>query len=144
MLALHMDFPLVWEAASSSTIRGERIRKLMAAAARAGAPSRHNVFEYDYPNPNVGSPTFEERWDGAERLQNRAESAPSHAQGLAALLMERIRQMNEQDANRPPASVFDTGGQAVPFVADDGEGSFVDRFGDRPPIRRLTSQYAPR
>jgi hypothetical protein len=57
--------------------------------------------------------------------------------GLAALLMDHIRRLNEQDANKPPTSVFDTGAQAVPFIPDDGEGSFADRFGDQPPIRRL-------
>lgn len=58
--------------------------------------------------------------------------------GLAALLRERIRRMNEQDANKPPASVFDAGAQAVPFIPDDDEVLFADRFGDQPPIRRLS------
>jgi hypothetical protein len=52
--------------------------------------------------------------------------------------MDRNRQMNEQDANKPPTSVFDIGAQAVPFIPDDGEETFADRFGDQPPIRRLS------
>jgi len=113
------------------------------SAARAGVPSRYNVFEYGYPESNAGSPTFDERWNGVERPANGAVSSPtpwpSQPQGLAALLMDRIRQMNEQDANRPPASVFDAGARGVPFIPDDAEGSFADRFGDQPPIRRLSS-----
>jgi hypothetical protein len=36
------------------------------SATRAGVPSRYNVFEYGSPDSNAGSPTFDERWNGAE------------------------------------------------------------------------------
>jgi hypothetical protein len=52
--------------------------------------------------------------------------------------MDHIRRLNERDAPKSPASVFDTGAQAVPFVPDDGESSFADRFDDRHPIRTLS------
>jgi len=111
------------------------------SAARAGVPSRYNVFEYGYPDSNDGSPTFDERWNAMGRSANGAVSSPtpsSRPQGLAALLMDHIRRLNEQDADKAPASVFDAGAQAVPFIADDGEGSFADRFGDQSPIRKLS------
>lgn len=112
------------------------------SAARAGVPGRYNVFEYGYPDPNAGSPSFEERWSDVGLPANGAVSSPtpgpSRPPGLAALLRERIRRMNEQDANKPPASVFDAGAQAVPFIPDDDEISFADRFGDQLPIRRLS------
>jgi hypothetical protein len=52
--------------------------------------------------------------------------------------MDVMRNRNEQAVIKPPASVFDTSAASVPLVPDDSEGSFADRFGDRPPIRRLT------
>jgi len=112
------------------------------SAARAGVPSRYNAFEYGYPESNAASPTFNERWNGAGRASNDAVSSadawPSRPRGLAGLIMDRIRRLNEQDANKPPASVFDVGAQAVPLVPDDSEGSFADPSGSRPPIRRLS------
>jgi murein DD-endopeptidase MepM/ murein hydrolase activator NlpD len=45
------------------------------------------------------------------------------------------------DANKSPTPVFDTGARAVPFISDDSEGLFADRFGDQPPIRRLSSPF---
>lgn len=111
------------------------------SAARAGVPSRYNVFEYGYPESNVASPTFNERWNGAERSSNDAASLPDawrgQPRGLADLIMDHIRRLNEQDANKPPASVFDVGAQAAP-VAPDGRDGFADPSGDRPPIRRLS------
>jgi len=53
--------------------------------------------------------------------------------------MDHIRRLNEQDASKPLVSIFDAGAQAVPFLPDDDEGSFADRFGDRPPVLRLSS-----
>ncbi|WOH68104.1 hypothetical protein [Bradyrhizobium sp. BWA-3-5] len=112
------------------------------SAARAGVPSRYNVFEYDYPDSNAGSPTFDEPWNDVGRSANGAVSSPtpwpSQPRGMAALLMDHIRRLNEQEANKPPASAFEVGALAVPFVPDDSEGSFADRFGDRPPIRKLS------
>lgn len=132
------------------------------SAARAGVPSRYNVFEYGFPDPNAGSSTFDERWMGLEEaapLNDRqtstelprkprtsssdgADSSPTpwpvQPQRLSTLIMDHIRHLNEQDANRQPVSVFDAGAQPVPFVPDDGESSFADRFGDQPPIRRLS------
>lgn len=133
------------------------------SAARAGEPSRYNVFEYGYPASNTGSPAFDERWNGAEQpttfndrwsgsglLRKPTASSPdsqvsspsprpTQPQGLAALLMDHIRRLDEQDANKSPTRVFDTGALAVPFIPDDSEGPFADRFGDQPPIRRLSS-----
>lgn len=56
------------------------------------------------------------------------------------MIVEQLRHQNEQAANQRPASVFDTGTPAVPFIPDDSDGSF-DRFGDRPPIRRVSSRF---
>lgn len=118
------------------------IPAIRESAARAGVPSRYNVFEYGYPDANVGSPTFDKRWNGAEQPASGAAAStapePNQARGLAAMLMDRIRQMNERDANKPPTFVFDTGAQAVPFIPDDGEEMFFDQSGDRLPIRKLS------
>lgn len=67
--------------------------------------------------------------------------APAPPQGLLGRIVDHIRQQNEQAAGKPPASVFDTGAPPVPFVPDDSESSFADRFGDRPPVHRLTRRY---
>lgn len=114
------------------------------SAASARVPSRYNIFEYGFPDSEAGLPTFDERWNSAglrtSSLRGAGSSPPSpvQPQALSTLIMDHIRRLNERDAPKSPASVFDTGAQAVPFVPDDGESSFADRFDDRRPIRTLS------
>ena len=63
----------------------------------------------------------------------------SPQQGLISRIMELDQ--SQKLAEKPPGFVFESGTEPVPFVPDDGEGSFADRFGDRPPLRRLSSRF---
>lgn len=129
------------------------------SAASARVPSRYNIFEYGFPDSEAGLPTFDERWNSVGRsLSDRQTStellrkprtsashgagsspaAPVQPQTLSTLIMDHIRRLNEQDADKSPVSVFDAGASSVPFVSDDGASSFADRFDDRRPIRTLS------
>lgn len=94
--------------------------------------------------------SFDRNGSLADRFGDWRLSAPDGAgssprepapQGLPGLVMDYIRRQNEQAGANPPVSAFESGAQAVPFVPDDSEGSFADRFADRPPVRRLTRSY---
>ena len=77
--------------------------------------------------------------------QDDAVSSPARApSGLPGRILDHIERQNAVAVAVPPAFVFDAGAPAVPFVPDDGEDSFADRFGDRPPVRRLSSRLVRR
>ena len=85
----------------------------------------------------------------AERFGNWASSSEEvsvpavEPRGLPALINEHIRRQNQQAAVAPPAQVFNGGAQPVPFLPGADEESFADRFGDKPPVRRVSSWVRP-
>ena len=90
-------------------------------------------------------PTFADRFGNwTSPSSEGAVSAPAEPRGLPALIRDEMRRQNQQAAGTPQAPAFDRGVQPVPFLPDDGEESFADRFGDKPPVRRLSSWIRPR
>jgi hypothetical protein len=93
--------------------------------------------------PPDSTPTFADRFGNWRSSENGVSVPAAEPQGLPALIADQIRRQNEQAAGGAPPPVVG-GAQSVPFVPDGGEGSFADRFGDQPPIRRLSSWVRPR
>lgn len=94
--------------------------------------------------PLDSAPTFADRF-GNWTSSSEGVAAPAvEPRGLPALINDHIRRQNQQAAVTSPAPAFNGGAQPVPFLPDDGEGSFADRFGDKPPVRRLSSWVRPR
>ena len=59
--------------------------------------------------------------------------------GLPGLLEEHLRQQGVLAAGLPQSATPAT--PPAPYLPEDEPGSFADRFGDRPPIRRFSSRW---
>lgn len=71
-------------------------------------------------------------------MEDGASVPVSEPLGLPGLIVDQIRRENEQAAEAALSSVSSWVHDRVPFVPDDDEGSFADRFGDKAPVRRLS------
>lgn len=89
--------------------------------------------------PPDRAPTFADRFGSWTSSSEDVSASAAEPRGLPALIRDHIRKQNQQAASMPPASALDGSAPPVPFLPDNGEGSFADRFGDQPPIRRLSS-----
>jgi len=89
--------------------------------------------------PAGNAPTFAERFGNWVSPSEDISAPAVEPRGLPAMINEHIRRQNQQAAVAPPAPAFNGGAQPIPFLPDDGEEAFADRFGDKPPVRRLSS-----
>lgn len=95
------------------------------------------------PGSFAAAPTFADRFGNWTFSKNGASAPAPEPKGLPALIMDHIQRQNERDAAIAPPAIAGSQ-QPIPFLPDDGEGSFADRFGDRPPVRRLSSYISRR
>jgi hypothetical protein len=77
------------------------------------------------------TPTFSDRSGNWVFSENGASVPAAEPRGLPALIMDQIRRQNAQAAKAEPSPVF-SDIDPVPFLPDDGEGSFSDRLGTSP------------
>jgi hypothetical protein len=98
--------------------------------------------QFGFRSPN-NTATFSDRFGSWRSSENGASFAAVEPRGLPALIMDRIRKENEQAHKAAPSSVSSGVHDPVPFLPDE-DGSFSDRFGDKPPVRRLSSWVRPR
>jgi len=92
--------------------------------------------------PSDNTP-FADRFGNWTSSENGISAPAAEPRGLPALIVDQIRRQDERGPSAPPPPVSGAQ-QPVPFLPDDSDGSFADRFGDRPPIRRLSSWVRPR
>jgi hypothetical protein len=99
--------------------------------------------QFDLRPPDRAS-TFADRF-GNWTPSSEGVSAPAvEPRGLPTLINDQIRKQGQQAAVIPSAPAFNGGAQPIPFLPDESEESFADRFGDKPPVRRLSSWIRPR
>lgn len=116
-----------------------------AALARAGRPTGTFSFPQFESAPSL-APTFVDRFGNWEQpFSESGVSAPAaEPRGLSALIRDEMRRQNQQATETPPTSIIGRTPQPIPFLPDDGAETFDDRFGDKPPVRRLSSWVRPR
>ena len=116
---------------------------LQAGRAMFGPNSTSNAPVLARPSP---APSLADRfgnWE-APSSESGVYAPAASSGGLPALIRDEIRRQNQQAIATPQVPTLVDGTQPIPFLPDDGEGSFADRFGDKPPVRRLSSWARPR
>jgi hypothetical protein len=133
-------------------VSGADGNKPPASVFDAGAPAAPFVLPNDFLSPSQQN-SFGDRF-GDWRSPSLGGSVsppmpvlPGSPGWAAALIMDHIRYLNERDANKSKNLVFHAGAPAAPFVpsnellSPDREDSFDGRFGNWPPVRRVSSAF---
>lgn len=94
------------------------------------------LHQFGLTDPDRGT-SFAERF--GEWRPASPDGQTTAPRGLSGLIEEHLRQQGVFGAGLPQNAT--PAAPPAPYLADEEEGSFADRFGDRPPIRRLSSRW---
>ena len=94
------------------------------------------LHQFGLSDPDRGTSFAERFGDWRPASSEGQATAPRELPGL---IEEHLRQQGVQAAGLPQSAT--PAPPLAPYLPDDEADSFADRFGDRPPIRRLSSRW---
>lgn len=94
------------------------------------------LHRFGLSDPDRGTSFAERFGDWRPASSDGQATAP---RGLPGLIEEHLRQQGVLAAGLPQSATPAT--PPAPYLPEDEASSFADRFGDRPPVRRLSSRW---
>ena len=94
------------------------------------------LHRFGLSDPDRGT-AFAERFGDWRPVSSDGEATAPR--GLPGLIEEHLRQQGVLAAGLPQSAA--PAAPLAPYLPEDEADSFADRFGDRPPVRRLSSRW---